>query len=576
MSGAGVDPAGLGRDDETLRRIGAFVELHVEQGRALVDGDAADRGGVVDLAARPLAAGPARPGRPRRHHPPGRPRRTRCSTLADDRPGGPRGGRAARSSRHRRQGPGAAERGERDPVGGHRLARRPRARRGRRPPGRRRGRHGLRDHAGRGVVDAVHRLRRRTPRPTVRACSGTPRCCRPARATTPASWPQPASRPRCSSSAIPTGVSPLPRRARRARRLPGRGGGTRHGDRGPRVLTTWWCEHAQLDEGPRRAACASQVDDGRITAVERSAEPAPGDEPARGRRPPRASPTRTRTPSTAPCAGARTTAAARSGPGASAMYAVAARLDPDSYLALARAIYAEMALAGVTCVGEFHYLHHGPGGTPYDDPNAMAEALVQAAADAGIRLTLLDACYLAGGLEGTGHAAARRRPAAVLRRRRRRRGPPASPRLAGPPGPADRRRRPLRAGGPRRAARPPSSGPRAGRPLHVHLSEQPAENERLRRRSTAARPPRLLADRGVLGPDTTAVHATHLTGDEIAALGASGTRGLRLPDHRGDLADGIGPCAGCATPGPACVSAATSTPSSTCSRRRGCSRPTSG
>ena len=53
------------------------------------------------------------------------------------------------------------------------------------------------------------------------------------------------------------------------------------------------------------------------------------------------------------------------------MYQVAARLDPDSYLALARAVYAEMALAGVTCVGEFHYLHHGPAGCPYADPNEM-------------------------------------------------------------------------------------------------------------------------------------------------------------------------------------------------------------
>ncbi len=50
------------------------------------------------------------------------------------------------------------------------------------------------------------------------------------------------------------------------------------------------------------------------------------------------------------------------------MYQVAAGLDPDSYLALARAVYAEMALAGITCVGEFHYLHHGPGGKPYADP----------------------------------------------------------------------------------------------------------------------------------------------------------------------------------------------------------------
>ena len=80
------------------------------------------------------------------------------------------------------------------------------------------------------------------------------------------------------------------------------------------------------------------------------------------------------------------------------MYEVAARLDPDSYLRLARAVYAEMALAGVSCVGEFHYLHHQPGGRPYADPNAMGRALVQAAAEAGLRMTLLDTCYLAGGL----------------------------------------------------------------------------------------------------------------------------------------------------------------------------------
>ena len=58
-----------------------------------------------------------------------------------------------------------------------------------------------------------------------------------------------------------------------------------------------------------------------------------------------------------------------------------------------------MALAGITLVGEFHYLHHAPDGTPYEDPNAMGEAVIAAAAEAGVRLTLLDACYLRGGTE---------------------------------------------------------------------------------------------------------------------------------------------------------------------------------
>jgi formiminoglutamate deiminase len=86
------------------------------------------------------------------------------------------------------------------------------------------------------------------------------------------------------------------------------------------------------------------------------------------------------------------------------MYRVAGRLQPDSYLALARAAYAEMSLAGVTCVGEFHYLHHRPGGAPYPDPNAMGRALLRAAEQAGLRITLLDTCYLAGGLSADGQS----------------------------------------------------------------------------------------------------------------------------------------------------------------------------
>jgi len=80
------------------------------------------------------------------------------------------------------------------------------------------------------------------------------------------------------------------------------------------------------------------------------------------------------------------------------MYAAAERLDPDTYYALARATYREMVVGGITTVGEFHYLHHGPDGTPYDDPNEMGRALMRAAEDAGIRIVLLDTCYLAAGI----------------------------------------------------------------------------------------------------------------------------------------------------------------------------------
>src|SRR5699024_11333900 len=79
------------------------------------------------------------------------------------------------------------------------------------------------------------------------------------------------------------------------------------------------------------------------------------------------------------------------------MYRLAAVLDPDTYYRLARAVYAEMVLAGYTSVGEFHYLHHAPGGVRYNDPNVMSAALDAAATEAGIRLCLLDTCYLSSG-----------------------------------------------------------------------------------------------------------------------------------------------------------------------------------
>ena len=218
------------------------------------------------------------------------------------------------------------------------------------------------------------------------------------------------------------------------------------------------------------------------------------------------------------------------------MYAVAATLTPDTCAALARAVFAEMALAGITCVGEFHYLHHGPGGTPYDDPNAMGEALLAAADDAGVRITLIDTCYLTGGfgrpLEGPqlrfgdGDAERWAARAAALR-----------------PGPR------ARIGAAVHSVRavpaeqlPTVAGWAADReaPLHAHLSEQRAENDDCRA-AHGRTPTQLLADAGALGPRTTAVHATHLTDSDVALLGGSRTTVCLCPTTERDLADGIGP-----------------------------------
>jgi formiminoglutamate deiminase len=217
------------------------------------------------------------------------------------------------------------------------------------------------------------------------------------------------------------------------------------------------------------------------------------------------------------------------------MYDVAGRLDPDSYHALARAAYAEMALAGVTCVGEFHYLHHGPDGTAYADPNAMGAALIAAAGEAGVRITLLDALYLTSSVAG-----------APLEGVQRRFGDgdldgwsARTDELTGLPH--------ARIGAALHSVRAVPArcltdfaGRTRGRPVHLHLSEQPAENDQCRA-VHGCTPTRLLEQHGVLAGHVTAVHATHPSVDDVTTLGATGTGVCLCPSTERDLADGIGP-----------------------------------
>lgn len=219
------------------------------------------------------------------------------------------------------------------------------------------------------------------------------------------------------------------------------------------------------------------------------------------------------------------------------MYALAGRLDPDRYYRLARTVYAEMVLAGMTCVGEFHYVHNGPNGQRYSDPNAMGEALIAAAADAGIRLTLLDTCYLRGGfarpLEGVQRRFSDGNVQSYLDR-------------------ADALK--VDTGSVRRGAAlhsvravpgdaiPPVAAwaTECSLPLHLHLSEQRAENEACLSEHGRT-PAEVLDSGGALGPATTAVHATHLAPGDVTLLGGSGTGVCLCPTTEADLADGIGP-----------------------------------
>ncbi|MBJ6638982.1 formimidoylglutamate deiminase [Streptomyces sp. DHE7-1] len=304
--------------------------------------------------------------------------------------------------------------------------------------------------------------------------------------------------------------------------------------------TTYWLEHAWLGTHVEPGVAVSAAD-GRITTVRTGVPtPPPGAEVLRGL----TLPGLANAHSHAFHRALRGTVQVGSGTfwtWREVMYSVADRLTPETYHALARAVYAEMALAGVTCVGEFHYVHHAPGGTPYAEPNAMGEALIAAAADAGVRITLLDTAYLSSAIrnehageppnahqlrfsDGSAEAWAER--ASLLRERDHARIGAAIHSVRAVP--ADQMATVARWAEERRA------------PLHVHLSEQTAENEACRA-AHGRTPTQLLADHGVLGPRTTGVHNTHLTDEDIALLGGSRTGTCMCPTTERDLADGIGP-----------------------------------
>ncbi|MET0965428.1 MAG: formimidoylglutamate deiminase [Nakamurella sp.] len=212
------------------------------------------------------------------------------------------------------------------------------------------------------------------------------------------------------------------------------------------------------------------------------------------------------------------------------MYSLADRLDPDTLRELAFAAYLELLCAGYTAVGEFHYLHHPPGGGRYADPNLMGLAIADAAGEAGIGLTLLDIAYVAGGFgvpigavqqrfsDGSAMAWAER--VAAL-----------------PPG--------IRTGVGIHSVRavPAAEMPTVvaaadGRVLHVHLSEQPAENADCLA-ATGLTPTQLLDRAGAIGPRTAAVHATHSSDDDNRILGRAGASVVICPTTEADLADGL-------------------------------------
>jgi formiminoglutamate deiminase len=230
------------------------------------------------------------------------------------------------------------------------------------------------------------------------------------------------------------------------------------------------------------------------------------------------------------------------------MYETAAALTPETYETIAVAVFTEMAMTGVTTVGEFHYVHNQTGGFPYDDRNEMGHALVRAARTAGIRISLLDAGYFAAGFGEP--------ELSLVQQRFRDPSPEQWIERVGEMSATYEESPDVKVGfAPHsvRAVPPDALRLVAERrdtesPVHIHVSEQPAEN-RFCEQATGMTPTGLLDDCGLLGRMTTVVHATHLTPDDIELIGGSASRVCYCATTERDLGDGIGPAAALARSG---------------------------
>jgi formimidoylglutamate deiminase len=222
------------------------------------------------------------------------------------------------------------------------------------------------------------------------------------------------------------------------------------------------------------------------------------------------------------------------------MYRLASGHDPESMGEVGRRVYGQMAAAGYGAVGEFHYVHHQPDGTPYPEPNAMAIVLAQAAVDCGLEIALLPAAYHRGGpgrppdpgqirfcdpsveafldrLDGLREWASGRAGVTVGVAAHSVRAVPAEW-LEAIAGYADQH----------------------GLVRHVHASEQRRELAECQEEHGCS-PIELLARTGFLGPRTSVVHAIHVSQHDIDLLGASESLVVTCPTTEGNLGDGLFP-----------------------------------
>jgi formimidoylglutamate deiminase len=226
-----------------------------------------------------------------------------------------------------------------------------------------------------------------------------------------------------------------------------------------------------------------------------------------------------------------------------AMYALARGHDPESMRDAAGRVYAEMAAAGYGAVGEFHYVHHRPDGTPYEDPNAMAKAVAEAALEAGLRIVLLPAAYHRAGWDGADlpPSEGQRRfcdpDVATFLARVDALREWAGGRDGVHVGVAAHSVRAVPAAWLEAIA---AYAERHGLVRHVHAHEQPRELDECRAEHGVT-PVDLLERTGFLGPRTSLIHGIHVDAADIARLASSDTIVVSCPTTEGSLGDGCFP-----------------------------------
>lgn len=217
------------------------------------------------------------------------------------------------------------------------------------------------------------------------------------------------------------------------------------------------------------------------------------------------------------------------------MYRFASRITPEQLHAIAAQLYVEMLEAGYTSVCEFHYLHHQTNGLPYENSAAMSQAIIQAAQDTGIRLTLLPVLYMTGGFDGR-----------ALNEQQKRFGHSVEEFLALIAKLQSQQNDKLKVGialhslraVPGKAMQDVLAGISGKLPIHIHISEQmPEVNECVAIRGV--RPVQWLMDNANVNQDWTLVHATHLDDAEVALIAKSKATVAICTTTEANLGDGF-------------------------------------